>query len=446
MSTDRDLNWFIDTLRERGLLYDVHREVDPVHELGAVLSAAERTGHAALFHSVKGHTHPVVGSVLSSHAHIATALECEVADIGDRVQSALDNLTRPAEVAGPAPCQESVMSEPDLGALPIPVHAPNDGGRFINAGIFVARDPAGGRHNLTYIRMQIKGANRTGININPWRDTGDFLERAEAQGASLPFCVAIGVDPAISLAAAFRIAGDEYEIAGGLRGEPIPLVRATTCDILVPASAHIIIEGEILPGVREVEGPMAEFTGHYSGVHDQPVGVVRAITHRRSPVFQTLAGASLEHLVLGNAVVREPPLRAAVERITGRAAAVHVPPYGSGFMGYVSLKEPRPGEARNVGIAALHSHVNVKTAVVVDSDVNVFDPIDVLWALATRVRWSTDAIVIAGSGGNNLDPSSDSDGVVDKVVIDATLDTAQRESYSKVVYDQINLAEYLREM
>ena len=115
-------------------------------------------------------------------------------------------------------------------------------------------------------------------------------------------------------------------------------------------------------------------------------------------------------------------------------------------MGYVSLKEPRPGEARNVGIAALHSHVNVKTAVVVDSDVNVFDPIDVLWTLATRVRWSTDAIVIAGSGGNNLDPSSDSDGVVDKVVIDATLDTAQRESYSKVEYDQINLAEYLREM
>lgn len=160
MSTDRDLNWFIDTLRERGLLYDVHREVDPVHELGAVLSAAERTGHAALFHSVKGHTHPVVGSVLSSHAHIAAALECEVADIGDRVQSALDNLTRRAEVAGPAPCQESVMSEPDLGALPIPVHAPNDGGRFINAGIFVARDPAGGRHTPA-----VAGVSDTGRGI-----------------------------------------------------------------------------------------------------------------------------------------------------------------------------------------------------------------------------------------------------------------------------------------
>ncbi|MGA9595874.1 MAG: UbiD family decarboxylase [Acidimicrobiia bacterium] len=440
---DRDLAWFIEELRRRGLLNDIRRPVDLVEELGAVLNASERSGRAALFHSVEGHSMPVLGGALSSHAHMAAALECEVGELGDRIRSALAEPIPPQIVEGPVPCQEVVDKEADLGSLPIPVHAPGDGGQFINAGVVVAREPGGGRHNLSYIRMQVKGSDRTGFNINPWRHLGEFLDHAEERGENLPFCVAIGVDPAVMMAAAFRYPGDEYEIAGALRGEPIPVVKATTCDILVPASAEIILEGELLAGVRETEGPMAEFTGHYSGVHDQPVAVIHAITHRKQPVFQTIAGASLEHLVLGNAVVREPPLRSAVERITDRATAFHVPPYGSGFAALVSLERPRPGEARNVGLAALHSHINVKTVIVVDSDVNIFDPVDVLWSLAIRVRWGTDIIVIRGSGGNNLDPSADSQGVVDKIIIDATLDPAQRQRYSKVRYPRINLADYV---
>ena len=439
---NRDLNWFIEELRSRALLNDVRRTVDPVHELGAVLSASERSGRAALFHSVQGHSIPVLGGALSSHAHMAAAIECEVGELGDRFRSALTNPVPPEVLDGPAPCQEMVDEEVDLGSLPIPVHAPGDGGQFINAGIVVGREPGGGRHNLSYVRLQVKGPDRTGVNINPWRDIGEFLDRAEEKGENLPFCVAIGVDPVLMMAAAFRYAGDEYEIAGALRGEPVPVVKATTCDILVPAMAEIILECEILAGVRETEGPMAEFTGHYSGVHDQPVGVVRAITHRKQPVFQTIAGASLEHLVLGNAIVREPPLREAVGRITDRVTAAYVPPYGSGFAALVSLDTPRPGEARNVGLAALHSHINVKTVIVVDSDVNIYDPVDVLWTLATRVRWASDTIVIPGSGGNNLDPSADEDGVVDKIIIDGTLDPVQRKSYSKVQYPPINLADY----
>lgn len=442
----QDLRSFVKTLRDAGALYDVERQVDPVHELGAVLRASEQAGKAALFHRVTGHSIPVLGSALGSHERIAVALGCKVTDIGGVVSQALENPIPAALAAGPAPCHNVVQDEVDLLRLPVPVHAPGDGGPYINAGVVIGRDPAGdangGRHNLSYVRLQIVDKNAMGVNINAWRHLREFLERAEARGENLPFCVAIGVDPVLMMAAAFRYDGDEYEIAGALRQEAVAVVRATTCDVLVPAHAEIVLECEILAGRREPEGPMAEFTGHYSGVDDQPVGVVRAITHRRDPIFQTIAGASFEHLILGNALTREPVLAACVRRITDRVHAVHLPPYGSGFTALVSLADPKPGEAQNVGLAALHSHVNVKTVVVVDADVDVFTPSDVLWALSTRVQWS-DTVTIRGSAGSELDPSSDDDGLVDKIIIDATLGPQRSGRYTKVVYPPVKLDDYL---
>jgi 2,5-furandicarboxylate decarboxylase 1 len=384
----------------------------------------------------------VFGSALGSNERIAVALECAPSEVGPSVQRALDTPLPPAAFDAPAPSQEIVTTDVDLGRLPVPIHAPGDAGNYINAGVVIGRDPDSGRHNLSYVRLQVRGPARTGVNINAWRDLREFLDRAEERGKNLAFCVAIGVDPVLMMAAAFRSPGDEYEIAGGLRGAPVPVVRATSCDVLVPAFAEIILECEIIAGEREMEGPMAEFTGHYSGSSRQPVGVVKAITHRREPIFQTIAGASWEHLVVGNALTREPLLESAVRRISPRVRAVHLPPYGSGFTAFVSLEDPRPGEARNVGIAALHSHVNVKTVVVVDSDVDVFNPADMLWALSTRVRWATSLNVLTGASGNELDPSSDELGLVDKAIVDATLGE-RAGSYTKVNYPAVNLKDYL---
>lgn len=439
----RDLRWFIDELRRVGALRDVTQTVEPVHELGAVLRAVERTGQASLFHSVEGHEFPVLGGALGSNKQIALALGCEAMEVGTTVLRRLEQPLEPVLWEGPAPCQEVIHDEVDLTRLPIPTHAPGDAGPYINAGVVVGREPGGGRHNLSYVRLQVKGPDKIGVNINAWRDLRDFLDKAEATGSNLPFCVALGVDPALSMAAAFRSPGDEYNIAGGLRGAAVPVTRATTCDILVPSHAEIILECEVLAGQREPEGPMAEFTGHYSGSGIQPVGVVRAITHRRNPIFQTIAGASWEHLVVGNALTREPPLDVAVRRISQRVTAVHIPPYGSGFTALVSIDKPKPGEARNVAIAALHSHVNVKTVIVTDADVDIFEPTEVLWALSTRVRWGPGLVHLPGSSGNELDPSSDDDGVVDKLIIDATLDPVRRDAYTKVSYPAINLSDYI---
>ena len=439
-----DLRGFIEVLRSAGQLNEVQMEVDPVHELGALLRASEQAGSAALFHRVRGSTMPVIGSVLGSHERIALAVGCSRAELGDRLREATRVPVPPRVVDGPAPCQEVVPVGVGLEALPVPVHAPGDGGPFINAGVVIGRDPVSGRHNLSFVRMQVREDGRAGVNITPWRHVRDFLDVAEARGENLEFCVAIGVDPALLLAAAFRYDGDEYEIAGALRDEPVDVVRATTCDVLVPATAEIVLECEVLAGIREPEGPMAEYTGHYSGVGKQPVGRVRAITHRREPIFETIAGASFEHLLLGTAVTREPQLEQLAKSTSPRVRSVYLPPFASGFLAIVTMEAPRPGEAQSVGIAALQSHVNINTVVVIDDDVDLFDTAELFWAISTRVRWDRDLVVIPASLGNELHPAADDDGVLSKVIIDATLAPDLRDVYTKVVYPKVDLAEALR--
>jgi 2,5-furandicarboxylate decarboxylase 1 len=435
-----DLRGFIERLRGAGALYEIHREVALEGELGAVLRACEQADKAALFHRVRGFEMPVIGGTLGSRRRVALGLGCSESEVFDRIRRAPSDPIPPDVVHGPAPSQEVREESVDLARLPAPVHAPRDAGRFINASVVVSRDPDTGRHNLTFIRMQVFGPDRSGFNINPWRDMDEFFRRSEARGQNLPFCAAIGVDPILMMAAAFRSPGDEYEIAGALRGAPTPVVSATTCDILVPALAEIILEGEVLAGERHREGPMAEFTGHYSGTLDLPVARFTAVTHRRDPIFQTIAGASAEHLLLGNALMREPVLDEAVRRVSPRVRGVALP--GPWFAAVIAMDAPRPGEARSVAIAALSFHVNTKCVIVVDHDVDIDDPAEVLWAVSTRVRWDRDCVVIPGALGNRLDPSSDDQSVQAKVIIDATLGE-DRQQYEKVRYPRVDLGAYL---
>ncbi|MGQ0651535.1 MAG: UbiD family decarboxylase [Betaproteobacteria bacterium] len=438
-----DLRTFIDAVRGAGELHEIRRAVDPVHELGAVLNACERAGKAALFHSVKGHDIPVTGALLSAPSRIALALDCAPAEVRGRMAQATEK-PLPYEVhQGAAACQQVVVERPDLSKLPIPTHSPLDAGAFITAGVVIARDPESGRHNLSYNRMQIYGAERSGISMNLWRHIKGFFDKIEPKGQNLPFCVALGPDPVVMMAAAFRYAGDEYEVAGSLRQKPIPVVRALTCDVMVPASCEIVLEGEVLAGERQMEGPMAEFTGHYSGADPKHVARITRITHRKQPVFQTMNGGGYEHVSVGNMITREPLLERFVKHISPRVKAVHLPPYSGGFTALIALADPQPGEAKNVALAAMGAHVNFKTVIVVDADVDIFDPADVMWALSTRARWDTGVAAIPGAHTNELDPSSEAHGIVAKVIIDATLPAEKRARFRKVAYPPVDLSKYL---
>lgn len=439
-----DLREYLKAVRAAGDMHEIRREVDPVRELGRVLAACERAGKAGYFHKVKGFDVPVVGSLLSTPGRIALALGCSVAEVGARMAAATEKPVPAQTISGSAPCQEVVIRDPDLTKWPIPTHSPLDAGAFITAGVVIARDPKTGRHNLSYNRMQIFGPDRAGISMNIWRHIKAFFDQIEPQGKNLPFAVALGPDPVVMMAGAFRYDGDEYEVAGALRGAPIPVVRALTCDVMVPAAAEIVIEGEVIAGERRMEGPMAEFTGHYSGADEKHVAKITAITHRKDPVFQTMNGGGYEHVSLGNMITREPLLARFVRHITPRMTAVHLPPYAAGFTAIIALKEPEPGEARNVALAAMAAHVNFKTVIVVDSDVDIYDPADVMWALGTRVRWHEDMIPIPGTHGNELDPSTDAHGIACKGIIDATLPREKHKRYVKVVYPPVDLAQYLK--
>jgi 2,5-furandicarboxylate decarboxylase 1 len=437
-----DLRTFIQKVREAGELHEIRKTVDPVRELGAVLNACERAGKAAYFHQVNGHQVPVVGALLSTQSRIAIALQCPESDVRGRMAGATEKPVK-FEMQKNAACQEVVIDRPDLTKWPIPTHSPLDAGAFITAGVVIARDPESGRHNLSYNRMQIYGADRAGISMNIWRHIKAFFDKIEPKGQNLPFCVALGPDPVVMMAAAFRYAGDEYEVAGALRQAPIPVVKALTCDVMVPATSEIILEGEVLAGERQMEGPMAEFTGHYSGADPKHVARITKITHRKQPIFQTMNGGGYEHVSVGNMITREPLLERFVKHISPRVKAVHLPPYSGGFTAIIALENPQPGEAKNVAIAAMAGHVNFKTVIVVDADVDIYDPADVMWALSTRARWDTGIAAIPGAHTNELDPSSGEHGIVAKMIIDATLPADKRKRYVKVAYPPVDLKKYL---
>ena len=440
-----DLRTFLKDLETRGQLARVSMPVDLKHELANVAVNMERRGMPApLFTNVRGAAIPVVAGVLGSHQRIALALGCAPNEVADRIGAALDQAVPPVVVQD-APCQEVVLrgEEANLEALPIPTHAAEDGGAFITGGVVFSRHLPTGRQNLSYQRFHVKGPGKTGIQINQWRHLLDSFRMAEAEGRPLPIAIAIGVDPVLHIGAGIRSDLDEASIAGALAGTPIAVTRCVTSDLLVPASSEIVVEGEILPGVREAEGPLAEFTGHYSSIWEEPVVRVTAITHRRDPIFQTIVPASHEHINLGNVLPREPILKRMVRYVSKNVTQVHIPPVGCGFTAYIGLDKKHPGEPRNVALAALTTYVNIKIVIVFDPDVDLYDPNDVLWALSTRVDPVTDIFTIPQAQGHEMDPTSDRHGVQNKMVIDATLSAEKRALYKRCGYPAIDLAKYL---
>lgn len=441
----RDLRSFLDVLKQNGQLHVIEKEVGLEFEIGDVLMSLERKGRgAALFEKIRGHSIPVAGGVLGSQERIALALGCKKDEVVDKVAACFEDPKPPVEVDwGYFDEVVCAGNSVDLGSLPIPRHARGDAGPFITAGVTVSRDPDTGIQNLSFQRMQVKGKDRVGIMINEWRHLKGFLDKAEAKNQPLPIAVAIGVDPVVSIAAGFRYDGDEIDLAGGLRGEGLEVKKCFTSDICVPARTEILIEGVILPGEREEEGPLAEFTGHYGEPWKNPVIKVTSIAHRKEPIFQTLAGASYEHINLGNVLPREPLLKKYCTYVSKNVKGVHIPPYGSGFLAIISLDKQNPGEPKNVALAAMMTYVNIKHVIVVDTDVDIYDAGQVMWALSTRVKPERDVFYVPNSQGHELDPSADHRGVHTKVGIDATLEDDLKEYYKKVVYEDVDLEQYI---
>ncbi|HYB41537.1 MAG TPA: UbiD family decarboxylase [Candidatus Methylomirabilis sp.] len=377
-----------------------------------------------LFENVAGHDIPIVANVVASRRALAFALDVAEDALAAEYARRIKDHIKPVVIAEP-PAHHRIATgnAVDLTALPVPLYFPGDAGRYLTAGMLVARDPETGVETEGYHRFQLKGKNRMGVSLHSRRRMFEYQRRAEAKGQALPSAVVLGLHPLISMGSLAYPPPDigKFEVVGGLFGEPLQVAACTTIDLHVPAAAEIVIEGEILPGAREPEGPFGEFTGYFSRRSTEHVFVAKAIAMRERPWFQSIgSGRAGDHITtLG--LIREAEILNALTRVIPNVKAVHVPLSGtSSFTAYVSIKQSRPGEAKHAIPIVLGVDHYLKLVIVVDDDIDVFDESDVLWAVATRMQADRDLIVLSGSLGALLDPSADERGVTAKLGIDAT--------------------------
>jgi 2,5-furandicarboxylate decarboxylase 1 len=449
-----DLRSYLEVLEAAGQLARIRGPITLDYELADVAAALERqAGPAPFFEQVDASGRdapvwpwPVFSSAVANQARVALALECGEDEVVEVMGRGLDpaNAVAPVRV-GRAVWEDNVLTGDaiDVRTLPVPVHASGDGGPFITGGVTVTKDPVSGRGNLSYNRMQVKGPREFGFNVNEWRHVMQFLKNREHLGEGLPVAIAIGLDPAISIAAGARYDGDELCIAGALRGEGVKVRRGVTVDVDIPAEAEIVIEGYLGSRERRGEGALAEFHGYFGEIWESPVFHVTAVCWRDNPIFQTIIPGWNEHVYIGNVLPREPLLLKFVRHVSKNVTALRIPPYSSGFSAIIAIDKTNPGEPRNVALAAMTAHVNIKWVIVVDSDVNIDDPADVLWALNTRVDWSKDVFIVPGAQGHEMDPTADMRGVHSKIGIDATFDKGRRDYAGRVRYGAVDLARYL---
>lgn len=411
---------WLDHLAARDRLALIRPGLSLKHEVAAVAKRLDGR-KATLFPRPSGHAIPVVSGLVSDRGWMAEAMGVAPGQVLQRFQDAAAH-PMPCREVESAPVQEIVHDRVDLAAqLPIPTHNELDSGAYITAGLLIARNPRNGIQNVSIHRLQISGPDRMGVLLLP-RHTLAYLQLAEEAGRDLEIAVAVGVDP-LTLLASQAIAPldtDELEIAGALHGAPLDVVRCRTNAVRVPASAEIVIEGRVLLHDREPEGPFGEFPQYYGERAKRHVVQVDTVTHRADPIFHTIVGGGLEHLLLGG-IPREATLLAHLRRSFPGVRDIHLARGGvCRYHLYVQLEQRSEGEAKNVILGAFGSHYDIKHVVVVDPDVDIHDPNEVEWAVATRFQADRDLVVVANAQGSRLDPST-RDGVGAKMGLDATV-------------------------
>ena len=414
-----DLRQWLDVLASSERLAVAHPGVSLRFQLAAIAKALDGR-KATLFPRPDGHPVPVISGLTSDRGWMAEAMGVGNDRLLSTFQEAALNPLPWREVAG-APVHEVVHRDVDLAhLLPIPVHNELDSGPYITAGLLISRNPRTGAQNVTIHRLQLSGPNRLGVLLLP-RHTLRFFQMAEEAGGDLPCAIVVGVDPLTLLAsqAIAPIDVDELEIAGAVHRRPLAVVKCLTSDLRVPAEAEIVIEGRFLPGVRELEGPFGEFPQYYGERAERHVMEIDAVTHRRDAIFHTVVGGGLEHLLLG-AIPREATLLAHLKRSFPNVRDVHLARGGvCRYHLYVQIHKRQEGEAKNVMLGAFAGHYDVKHVVVVDEDVDIHNPDEVEWAVATRFQADRDLVVVPESQGSKLDPSTRG-GVGAKMGLDAT--------------------------
>jgi 2,5-furandicarboxylate decarboxylase 1 len=427
---------YVKTLRDNDELIEIQKPVD-LRNAAALVAQSDK---ALLFNNLPGYSMPVVSGLLQSRNRIALGMGVAYEKIADKLGAAMDKPIAPKRVAK-APVKEVIHTgkKVNLYDLPVPVFSVMDGGPMITGGVVIAEDPEFGTNAGIY-RLMLKERNTTGIDIVTPNNMRRFAERALARKKPLPISISIGTHPYELVASTFKanLGVNELTFDGGLRGEPLRLAEGETIPVPCIADAEIVLEGEILPeGWVHPEGPFCEFNRLMGGLHMNPRVRIKSIMHREDAMYYAL------QMPWENIWMSAPIYEAAARRVLFEAGvqttAINVTPGGCCHWHIVASIKKAPGDGKNA-IMALLSIADIKHVTIVDDDIDVFDPVDVEWAVATRVQADRDVLIVPNARAKPLDPSlplpiHGKVPTTAKMGIDATIpENIPAERYTRIVY------------
>ncbi len=413
---------FVNRLNEIGEL-EIHDESVALADLSHVIESSPK---AKLFKNVGPERFEIAAATAGSRKRLAAAFGVDprqvIAEYARRLETPQPVIEIPSK---DAPVHQVVKTGDQIDLTSLPFHPQHeyDGGTYISSGIDYCVDPATGRSNIGCRRLMLRSKNTMQANLTANSDLKKIYKACLERKERLPLSFVIGSHPLDFMAATQRRPGDENNLLATLRGEPVPMVRGLTNNILVPADAELVLEGYFDElGYREMEGPYGEMWGFYGPMHIDPVFTVTAITHRRDVLYQTVlhSGHILKNGDSPNmaSLSTELSVWRNLRKVGIEPVDVSVQP-GLRLHGRIALKRGKPGEARKV-IEVLHKETPLKMVTVVDDDVDVSDAYQVEWAMSTRFRADKDLVVAEGFDGAYMDPTMFGETTATKLGFDAT--------------------------
>ena len=392
------LRTYLEKLEARGQLRRVRTPVSKIYEAAGVLKKMEPV--PVLFEQIHESPFRVAGNLFCSKAAFADYFGIPTAGIIPLLAGAIDRRSPPS-LTDQAPCQEVVIHQPDLDQLPILRHCQRDGGNYISSGVMAARHPVHGQ-NLDFHRLMQFSKTEMAARVVRSRHFDAFLRDRQV----IDVAVCVGSAPNILAAAATSVALgiNELEIANAL--EPFEVTRAATVDVLVPAESEFVIEGSVYLDRTHQEGPFVDLTETYDVIRQEPVFVVKAITHRRDAIWQALLPGALEHKLLMG-MPREPTIFRKVNQVA-RCLDVNISPGGCSWLhAIVQIDKQHEEDGKAAILAAFEGHSSCKHVYVVDNDIDIYNPQEVEWAMATRFQGDVDLVIRDKAPGSSLDPSAE---------------------------------------
>ena len=436
-----DLREFISKLEEQGELIHIKERLSPKFEISTVIKYFARTKNIALFFDdVENYEIPVVGNLLGSKERLALALGVSESEIVGRYLNCKEKRIKPVVVNdGPVRQKELLNSVDITKTIPVLTHHEKDTSPYFTCAITMAKDPQTGLRGMGIHRIQIKDRNTVGIFLAT-PPLSHFLAKSEAKGIPLEIAIVIGIDPITFFSSAVRapFGIDKLEIAGSLAGRPIEIVKCRTVDLEVPAYAEFVLEGHTIPGKRQEEGPFGESTGYYFS-YKSPVAEITAISHRKNPIYQALVPFSGEESVLVDLCGEMEHLKE-MQKFYPFVRKIHL--LNLGLIAVAQIKKESEVDSRNI-IHHLLSNPFVKIVIVVDDDIDPYDPEEVNWAVSTRVRPERDVVIKENMDGLVIDPSTGEHKIsvdffstlttkTSKLGIDATKPLEEYERYARI--------------